>query len=116
MYYVIQNKEIVLFDKDKAKIINTLSFMPQYKNAEIKETEEEITEFDGKFYFKKDIIDKLEKKAKEERKSEICSELADLDIRRIRAMCEPSLKDEECTWLEYYNNQVLILREELKSL
>ena len=52
------------------------------------------------------------------RKAEIESELLDLDSKRIRAICEPSIKDESTgeTWLDYYNNQVSILREELKNL
>ena len=54
----------------------------------------------------------------EERKSEIEKELSNLDLKRIRAVCEPSIKDEETneTWLEYYNKQVIELREELKRL
>lgn len=42
----------------------------------------------------------------------------ELDSKRIRAICEPSIKDELTgeTWLDYYNNQVAVLREELKNL
>ena len=52
------------------------------------------------------------------RKSQIESELLELDSKRIRAICEPSIKDESTgeTWLDYYNNQVAVLREELKNL
>ena len=41
-----------------------------------------------------------------------------IDSKRIRAICEPSVKDEESgqTWLEYYNAQILELREKLQTL
>lgn len=52
------------------------------------------------------------------RKEEIKKELAELDTKRIRAVCEPSIKDETTgeTWLDYYNNQASILRDELQNL
>ena len=52
------------------------------------------------------------------RKSEIERQLLELDTKRIRAMCEPSIKDESTgeTWLDYYNTQVAQLRKELNSL
>lgn len=48
----------------------------------------------------------------------ITSLINDLDIKRIRALCEPSVKNDETgeTWLEYYNAQIIELREELKGL
>lgn len=53
----------------------------------------------------------------EQRKNEICDELNMLDQKRIRAICEPeTIRDDGKTWLEYYNEQVAILREELNSL
>ena len=54
---------------------------------------------------------------KEARIEEIYTELAELDKKRIRAVCEPdSLRDDGTTWLDYYNNQTVVLREELSSL
>lgn len=52
------------------------------------------------------------------RKAEIEKQLSELDSKRIRAICEPSVKDKTTgeTWLDYYNKQVLKLREELVSL
>lgn len=47
------------------------------------------------------------------RKEEIKTEMEELDKKRIRALAEPSLKDEETTWLEYYNTQITALRDEL---
>lgn len=50
------------------------------------------------------------------RKEEIKTEMEELDKKRIRALAEPSLKDEETTWLEYYNTQITALRDELTSI
>ncbi|CDE59728.1 putative uncharacterized protein [Fusobacterium sp. CAG:439] len=50
------------------------------------------------------------------RESEILSELEELDKKRIRAIAEPSMKDEEQTWLEYYNLQISGLRNELAEI
>jgi len=60
----------------------------------------------------------LQAKEVQRRISEIKAELSDLDTKRIRAVCEPSIKDEAAgeTWLDYYNNQASILREELQTL
>ena len=48
----------------------------------------------------------------------IKSELAELDSKRIRAICENETKDAETgeTWLDYYNNQIRELRSQLASL
>lgn len=50
------------------------------------------------------------------RESEILAELEELDKKRIRAIAEPSMKDEEQTWLEYYNLQISVLRNELAEI
>ena len=50
------------------------------------------------------------------RSNEILVKLDDLDKKRIRAIAEPSLKDENTTWLEYYNSQIAELRKELSEI
>lgn len=50
------------------------------------------------------------------RANEIKYELEELDKKRIRAIAEPSLKDENTTWLEYYNSQIAELRKELAEI
>lgn len=44
--------------------------------------------------------------------------LQGLDLKRIRAVCEPSIKNENTgeTWLEYYNSQIFEKREQLQEL
>ncbi len=46
------------------------------------------------------------------------SKIIELDLKRIRAVCEPSVKDENTgeTWLEFYNAQVLDLRNQINTL
>ncbi len=50
------------------------------------------------------------------KKQEIQIQMKELDKKRIRAIAEPSLKDENITWLEYYNSQITELRNELSQL
>ena len=45
MFYIEENNKIVLFDKDRQKLENTLLFMPQYQGLEIKETSRPIENF-----------------------------------------------------------------------
>ena len=54
----------------------------------------------------------------QERINKIYSEMAILDNKRIRAVCEDEIKDEKTgeTWLDYYNSQIYDLRIELASL
>ena len=45
-YYIEQNKKIVLFDENKERLQNTLTFMPQYHGLEIKEVQEGYVIYD----------------------------------------------------------------------
>lgn len=51
MFYIEQDDKIVLYDKDRTKLQNTLSFMPQYKHLTIHQTDKEIVNYEGSFYF-----------------------------------------------------------------
>ena len=46
MFYIQQDNKIVLFDEDKQKLQNTIAFMPQYQDLEIKEVEEGYVIYD----------------------------------------------------------------------
>lgn len=48
----------------------------------------------------------------------IISLINDFDLKRIRAMCEPAIKNAETgeTWLDFYNSKIIALRNELKGL
>ena len=50
------------------------------------------------------------------RKKEILEELDVLDLKRIRALAEPSMMELDVTWLEYYNKKISELRKELSKI
>lgn len=90
----------------------------KYENSVIAVSSEDYLEENGNW--KK--LTEAEKEARQLtiknalRTVEIQAELETLDKKRIRALAEPSLKDENTTWLEHYNSQIKTLREELNSL
>ncbi|MBR1681127.1 hypothetical protein IJ707_04985 [bacterium] len=55
----------------------------------------------------------IEKEAKLE---ELKNQLEELDKKRVRAICEPSMRNENQSWLEYYNEQVLQIRQVMAEL
>ncbi len=55
-------------------------------------------------------------RAKKAQKQLLLEQIDEIDKKRIRAICEPSEKEPGLTWLEYYNSQVSVLREQLKNL
>ena len=61
-YYIEKENKILLFDKDKQKLQDTIAFMPQYKGLEIKETEEGYVIYDF------ELMTVEEKEAKETQK------------------------------------------------
>ena len=62
MFYIQQDEKIVLFDEDKQKLQNTISFMPQYEGLEIKEVQEGYVIYDF------ELMTVEEKEAKEKQK------------------------------------------------
>ncbi len=76
-YYIQENGEIVLFDKDKTRLENTLKFMPQYKNLEILETENVIV--NGAIMTKEECE---EKQAQEEKERVMNLNLTASDVER----------------------------------
>lgn len=78
---------------------------------EIRETESELQAWGY-------TQEEKEEQEKQQEKVVIKSKLAELDTKRIRAICENEIKDETTgeTWVEYYNNQVIELRKQLNNL
>lgn len=52
-------------------------------------------------------------KAKEQANAEIQKQINELDIKRIRAIAEPSQKTTNQSWLEFYTGQIQALRAQL---
>lgn len=61
---------------------------------------------------------KVAQQAKDEILADLKSQIAELDQKRIRAICEPTLKDSDSgqSWLEYYTNQIITLRNQIAFL
>lgn len=55
-------------------------------------------------------------KQKETEIENLKSQINEWDTKRIRAIAEPSNKEEGLSWLEYYTNQIINLREQLADL
>jgi len=55
---------------------------------------------------------------KDAQKLSLEKQIEELDKKRIRAICEPSVKDKATgqTWLEYYNLQIKDLRNQIAEL
>lgn len=62
MFYIQQDEKIVLFDEDKQKLQDTITFMPQYQGLEIKEVQE------GYVIYNFELITVEEKEEKEAQK------------------------------------------------
>lgn len=63
-----------------------------------------------------EYIAEQEAKAKAIQKIELQKQIDELDIKRIRATAEPSLKEDDKTWLEYYTEQIQELRNQIQGL
>lgn len=57
--------------------------------------------------------EEIQAEENENKKLEIQKKLDELDKKRIRAVCEPSMKTETQSWLDYYNEEIKKLREML---
>jgi len=93
---VTDRKYTIIYEETETEIIEKINYT---------ETEEEYTN----------------RKNNEEIQLEIDllnSYLTDTDLKRIRAICEPSIKDEATgeMWLDYYNAQIISYRTKISEL
>lgn len=65
MFYIENENKIVLFDEDKQKLQDTISFMPQYKNLEIKEVQEGFVIYDFELMTVEEMKEKQAQKERE---------------------------------------------------
>ena len=63
-----------------------------------------------------DYETKLAEIQKQLRMEELKAQIEELDKKRIRAVCEPSMKTENQSWLEYYNEKIVELRQVMAEL
>ena len=104
--------------KDLLHKQNTGKIIIPFENRVIAIDEKEYSKENGKWrkLSKEETIAKQLDITNAIRKQEILNELKELDQKRIRAIAEPSLIDENTTWLEFYNSKIKKLREELSKI
>lgn len=88
-YFISCAKDYLIYDENLDKIV----INPNFRNSQDK----------------KNILLEIQKYNKE---------LEEIDKKRIRAICEPSIKNEETqeTWLDFYNSQVVEIRNKIIEL
>lgn len=89
----------------KNKITGEITYLDILNDDYTALTQDEINEYEVQ-------------KTNENQKSSLQSQLEELDKKCIRALREPSVKDESTgqTWLEFYNAQIQDLRAQLAAL
>lgn len=65
-----------------------------------------------------EYLDKVAQQERESTWADLKLQIKELDEKRVRAVCEPEIKDMESgqTWLEYYTQQIQALRAQIASL
>lgn len=112
------------------KIVSTVDYYGEIKDGFqfiTEKTAEELNATPDKFKVVNGKLKKLtnaeysellRQKEIEQKKLDIEYQLKQLDEKRVRAICEPEIKDEITgeTWLDYYNQQITELRAEYNNL
>ena len=121
----LKQNEGVIFNNGKWTIVKDYRGK-EIINLETKEISEvqKLGEIDSgyKLWSEYVLTDEYQKyliaKEREERRAEILNEISELDIKRIRAVCEHSIKDESTgeSWLDFYTSQIVALRSELEVI
>ena len=70
MFYIEKDNKILLFDEDKQKLQNTITFMPQYEGLEIQEVEEGYVIYDFELMTVEEMNEQLLLKAKNKKYEE----------------------------------------------
>lgn len=117
MYIYIENGKLIGCGEcpQVTEDIENIKVSEDIYNAYLAEPEKYIFE-NAKVIVNPDYDVQQAQKEREARILQIKHELAELDTKRIRAMCEPSERDDGQDWLEYYNEQAQALRAELQEL
>lgn len=78
MFYIQQDKKIVLFDENLETLQNTIAFMPQYEGLEIKEVQEGYVIYDFELMTVEEKEAKEAQKEREHRNQEIDNKIKEL--------------------------------------
>lgn len=103
--FVCEHQELIPIETDSAFYM--LEAHEKLQNGEIVDVSE-TDEYKAKVSEAKNAAKKVELQA----------QIDELDIKRIRAIAEPELKDAEegQTWLEYYTAKIIELRAQINAL
>ena len=104
MFIAKKNDLIILAKETREELEHALTFMPY---TTIEETNIEYELYNGEYLTKEEV----QEKEKEARIEEIKKELNELDIKSIRA-----IRTNDTAYLEKYEQEAQVLREELRSL
>lgn len=99
-----RGKEVI--DKDTKQI---------YVVKDLGELPENIMLYE-EFKLTDEFLQLEQEKEVENQKNEILAKLAELDLKRIRAICEPEMYADGKSWLEFYNEKIIELRTQLQEL
>lgn len=113
-YYTIQNEQLIMAENEQALTRfygNVLPLPNDYEERKYIIIDEELV-LNPNWEEEKQELEIMQKK------EEIKAKLDELDKKRIRAICENEIKDENTgeTWIEFYNEQAVKLRQELSSI
>ena len=114
------NLDIDLMKKDGFKPLIPAKLPETGRKYELKykETAESIIESVNFIETEKEYQKRINNIEIEKQIQQINSIINAVDLKRIRAVCEPEIMDIETgkTWLEYYNTQIFDLRKKLQEL
>lgn len=99
-----RGKEIINTKTKERKIYDNLGNLPENNIL--------YSEYISSEEYKAEQL-KLEK---ENIKNILINKITELDLKRIRAICEPELREDGTSWLEYYTKQIVNLRNQLKEI
>ncbi|MGN1153811.1 MAG: hypothetical protein ACI4S3_07260 [Candidatus Gastranaerophilaceae bacterium] len=99
-----RGKEVINTDTKQVSVVKKIGSLPE--NNILYET----------YKLTKEFQEQEQEKEIENKKNEILVKLNELDLKRIRAVCEPEIHESGKSWLEFYNEQICELRTQLKEL
>ena len=70
-YYIEKNKNIILYDVDQKRLIESLKYRPDCRKEDVKQTTKKIIEFNGKNVFEIDVLEELLASRKKEKKEKM---------------------------------------------
>lgn len=105
--YQILPENIIEIDEEIAREIDLNLDKYRYQNGNIVDISD-TQEYQDKLLLSENVS----------KKADLQLQIEEIDLKRIRAIAEPELKDAEngLTWLEYYTQQIQELREQIANL